>query len=179
VTGNLRHGFRKVIVIFEFCFLLFKFFLDLGSHDTQLFDLGAQVLTIRCIIGQFFSENITGAIDCRFRISKPFLFREINATNLFGSVGGFFLSEDNPGERFQTEFLGNGSTSPLLGLVRSIKVFEERFLFAGLNSRFQLWSELTLFFNTLENRFFTFLNFLQIFTPVLNIAKFDSLSVPV
>ena len=173
VARNLRNRFGEVVVVLELGFLLFEFLADLRRHDAFLFDLRTQILTAGRVVSEFFSENVTGASDCRLRIGKALFFGEVNPADFFRRVGGFFLSHDDTSERFETAFLRNRRTGTLFRLVRSVKVFEKGLFLAGFDLCLKFRSQLALFFDGLQNSRLTVFNFLQIFTAVLDVTEFD------
>ena len=173
VARNLRYRFAKVVVILELGFLTFEILLDLRNHDAGLFHLVTQVLTEFGIVGHFFGQNVGGTLEGGLRVGKALFFGQVNQRNLLGGVAGFFLSPHQAGQGLQAQFLRDGGAGALLGLVRSVNIFEEGLVLTGFDLGLEFGSQLALFFDTLEHGFFAVHKFLQVIAAVADIAQLD------
>ena len=173
VARNLGNLFAIIVVILELGFFLFEVLLDLGNHDAGLFHLVTQILTEFGVVGHFFSQNVGGTLQGSLRIGKALFFGQINQGNLFCSVAGFFLSPHEASQRFKAQFLCSRSTGALLGLVGGVNIFEEGLVLTSFNLCLEFRRELALFFDALENRFFTVYQFLQVVATVTDVAQFN------
>ena len=173
VARNLGYLFAIVVVILELGFLAFEILLDLGYHHASLFHLVTQVLTEFGIVGHFFGQNVGGTLQGSLRVGKALFFGQVNQGNLFGSVAGFFLCPHQASQRFQAQFLCSRGACALLGLVGGVNIFEEGLIFTGFDLCLEFGRELALFFDALENRFFTVYQFLQVVATVADVAQFN------
>ena len=173
VARNLGNRLAEVVIILELGFLLFEILLDLGHHDALLFHLGAEVLTEFRIVGHFFGQDVGSTLEGGLRVGQALFFGQVNAGDFFGGIAGIFLFPHQAGERLQAKFLGDGGAGTFLGFVGGVNIFEQRFIFAGLDLGLQFGGQLALFLDALEDGLLAVGQFLQVVPAVADVAEFN------
>ena len=157
VRRNGVQGFAVIEIIGEFFTGIFFTFDDFGFDDAMFIHVFAQRCQQVGVFGEFFHQNLTCAVQCRFRIGHAGIVTVRAGEGRFQVFGGFFfryqfrLAQQTFCQRQQTGFHCDLRLGAAFRFVRQVQVFQQGFIFCQRNRLQQFRRHFALLFNRADD----------------------------